>query len=161
MKPLTKDIYRVVLRKFLGVLLLFLINSSLVMAIENFPDSHNQDHHGTVELLENRDNSFEVYACNIIGYSSQCREYEILDGAKTTLAEIKTGCESMKGEFSNKACPKDKVLALCTDIIRNYHQPDVIYANHYYQGKTSIWSIPLIKEVCGDLGGEVLIEKSE
>lgn len=125
------------------------------MAIENYPASHNArlpDFSG--KKMKAIKNSSGVYACNLRNQSQQCREYEILVGAKTTLLDIKEGCESMGGDFSEARCPTDNMLGECSDIIRNYHQPDVIYLNRYYKTPTQIWTTDSITRVCGDLGGE-------
>lgn len=149
MKRVIKFIMSKAFSIYLGCLAL-IINASWVVAVENMQSS-----------FDHVSNASDVYACNIIHYSNQCREYEILDGAKTTLEDIKSGCESMKGSFLNNVCPTENLLAVCSDIIRNYHQPDMIYSNHYYLSKTSIWTIDLVEDVCGDLGGEFLIPKKQ
>lgn len=96
-----------------------------------------------------------IFSCNLYAYSKQCRKYEILEGAKTTLSEIQEGCESMGGIFSSEQCPSTNVLAECRDIIRNYHQPDVIYLNIYYESADLLWTLDTVTRVCGDLGGEL------
>lgn len=136
------------------VLFLILAKAPLVMAAENFPDSHNHQHHGIVGKKHQNDHVSDVYACDLFTHSNQCREYEILDGAKTSLSEIKEGCESMGGVFSNKVCSVQNVLSACKDIIRNYHQPDVIYSNYYYSDSLSKWTLESTRRVCSDLGGE-------
>lgn len=98
----------------------------------------------------------QTYSCNLIKLFSQCREYEVLATAKETLAELSEGCESMGGRFLKKACPADKALASCVDIVRNYHRPDVIYNNFYYTGEPSSWTLSGVARVCEDLGGELI-----
>jgi hypothetical protein len=141
-------------------LCLILIKTPLLMAVENFPDSHKHQHHQIVEKGQQQDNNSGLYTCDLLAYSNQCREYEILYGAKKTLFEIKDGCESMNGVFSNHVCSDQNVLSACRDIIRNYHQPDLIYSNYYYVGSpsNSHWSLESTKRVCSDLGGEFLSE---
>ena len=167
MKRSNKLTYSRAAGKFLGCLALLISAPSIVavesiavesMAIENFPDSHAHDH-ALVGSVETSTNMSEVYACNLIKNIHQCRDYEILDGATSTLTEIKNGCESMQGSFSPQACTKANLLASCRDIIRNYHQPDVIYTNHYYQGASSIWTDALVQEVCQELGGELWLKQ--
>jgi hypothetical protein len=137
---------------------LFLARTPPLMAVETFPDSHNNQHHEIVGKGQQQDNSSAVYTCDLLVYSNQCREYEVLEGANMTLSKIKDGCESMSGVFSKKACSDQEVLSTCRDIIRNYHQPDVIYSNYYYVGSSSNWNLESTKRVCSDLGGEFLSE---
>lgn len=96
-----------------------------------------------------------TYSCNLVSYSNQCREYEILASAKDTLDELTDGCESMGGKFQKVDCPDENYLASCVDIVRNYHRPDVIYNNLYYSGKPTQWNLESVERVCGDLGGEI------
>ncbi len=128
------------------------------MAIENFPDSHAHHHHEIVKKSNHMKEANQHFSCDLSAYSSQCREYEILENAKTTLEEIHDGCESMGGVFSQQKCPTTIRLSICSDIIRNYHQPDVIYSNIYYKGAPADWDIKTTERVCGDLGGEFLSE---
>lgn len=137
------------------LIVLSLLIPAVSMAIENFPESHEHHHH---EIVKSSSHQAERYACDLVSQTGQCREYEILDGAKTTLAEIKDGCESMKGLFTNSRCPEQNVLSVCSDIIRNYHQPDVIYSNYYFSGELTNWTIDSTRRVCSDLGGEFLAE---
>lgn len=96
----------------------------------------------------------DSYACDLRVVTNQCREYEVLDNAKNTLKELSDGCVSMGGRFSPEQCSEQLRLFICTDIIRNYHQPDVIYSNSYYDSAEGQWQEENTKRVCGDLGGE-------
>ena len=128
------------------------------MAIENFPDSYNHQEHEIVGKGQQNLKDSALFTCDLLAHSNQCREYEVLEGAKTSLSEIKDGCESMNGIFSRQACSNENKLSACRDIIRNYHQPDVIYSNYYYVGSPSNWTLDSTKRVCSDLGGEFLSE---
>ncbi|MFT6905346.1 MAG: hypothetical protein ACJAS1_002001 [Oleiphilaceae bacterium] len=139
-------------------LFLVLVKTPQLMAVDNFPDSRNHQHHDIVGKGQQQNNRSGIYTCDLLTHSNQCREYEVLEGAKTTLSDIKDGCESMSGSFSKHACSGQKVLSSCKDIIRNYHQPDVIYSNYYYIGSPSNWTFESTKRVCSDLGGEFLSE---
>ena len=146
--------------KQLAVFLVAVLHLSASVAVENFPDSHTHHHDAVIGHSHSAKNIkktilSDVYACNLYDYSKQCREYEILEGAKTTLSEIQEGCESMGGSFSAQRCPSNDILGECRDIIRNYHQPDVIYLNKYYHSETEVWTLEIITRVCGDLGGEL------
>lgn len=128
-----------------------------IMAIENFPDSHDDHHHHVVGNSYKENSANQRFSCDLRVYIGQCRDYEILDNAQTTLAEIKEGCESMSGLFSEQTCVETKRLSVCSDIIRNYHQPDVIYTNTYYEDQKSNWTVASTQRICGDLGGEFFI----
>jgi hypothetical protein len=142
--------------KKLITLMLFL-GTSFLMAVENYPDSHGHSHDQLRgQVGDEEQDGIQTYSCNLITYSNQCREYTILEEAKATFSELKDGCESMSGTFKNKVCPTENTMASCTDIVRNYHKPDVIYDNNYYLGLPSQWTKEIITRVCGDLGGEYL-----
>jgi hypothetical protein len=140
--------------------LTLIVSCTQVTAVENYPDSHSHNHkHKHEDIKEHTSNdavsNIKIYSCDLRSYSNQCREYSILASAKDTFNELKSGCESMKGSFNQSTCPVDNIIASCTDIVRNYHKPDVIYDNFYYQGKPSSWTKDVIVRVCGDLGGEL------
>lgn len=98
----------------------------------------------------------QTYSCDLRQTHSQCRRYSLLEGATETLAELKEGCESMGGAFQPVTCPDIGVSGICVDIVRNYHKPDVIYDNVYYQGQpSSPWTQNTMEEVCKNLGGEL------
>lgn len=136
--------------------LLLAVCSTELVAVENYPDSHNHEHNGMKEHADHkRAGNIKTYSCDLKAYSNQCREYRILASAVDTFQELKEGCESMSGRFKQTTCPAEEILTACTDIVRNYHKPDVIYDNYYYQGKPSAWTKEIITRVCGDLGGEL------
>jgi len=57
----------------------------------------NHDHHSRDYLIKKNPPLHGNYVCNLVSYSNQCREFEILEGAKTTIEDLKGGCESMGG----------------------------------------------------------------
>lgn len=139
--------------------LLLLSTCTKVMAVENYPDSHNhrltKTHNHEAHVKSGSRRNFQTYSCDLISYSNQCREYDILTSSRATVQELKDGCESMTGQFRQRLCPTKSMMASCEDIVRNYHKPDVIYNNLYYTGKPSFWTQEVIERVCGDLGGEL------
>jgi len=66
----------------------------------------NHDHHSRDYLIKKNPPLHGNYVCNLVSYSNQCREFEILEGAKTTIEDLKGGCESMGGGFSSNICPQ-------------------------------------------------------
>jgi hypothetical protein len=140
------------------IFLLALFCSVNVMSIENYPADHVHDHQQVKDKNYNQSHlkyNIKTYSCDLRSYSNQCREYSILEGAKDTFEELDEGCESMSGTFKQTICPSDEILTTCMDIVRNYHKPDVIYDNYYYQGNPSAWTKKTVMRVCGDLGGEL------
>jgi len=141
----------------LALVLLITLSPSYVTAVENYPDSHGHSHDLSRDHADHHPGEgTETYSCNLISYTNQCREYSVLEGAEDTFLDLKEGCESMSGAFKKTVCATEGLTATCTDIVRNYHKPDVIYDNYYYQGKPSNWSNNVIERVCGDLGGEFI-----
>jgi hypothetical protein len=72
-------------------------------------------------------------SCDMKNVNQQCRDYALLEMSKSTLEEMKEGCLSMGGSFSNTKCSDVAKIASCQNILRNYHAPDVIYSTTYYQ----------------------------
>lgn len=96
-----------------------------------------------------------LYTCNLITVSGQCREYQVLSGAKDRFFDLKDGCESMGGVFGQAECPTAKAIAKCADIVRNYNQPDVIYNNYYYRVEGLQLNGAFLSQVCAELGGDL------
>jgi hypothetical protein len=102
-------------------------------------------------------------SCDLRNTLQQCREYRLLANASESLAEMKEGCQSMGGKFSNEICPDSDIVGACNNLVRNYHQPDVIYNNVYYQSNKkseTVWIPDSIKQVCSDLGGVLFVQKN-
>lgn len=109
----------------------------------------------------------QTYSCDLRQTHSLCRRYSLLEGATETLAELKEGCESMGGRFEPVACPASDQAGACVDIVRNYHKPDVIYDNVYYNGTGQLdampqqehppWTPDTMAEICENLGGELQV----
>jgi len=144
-------------RTFLVALSLLLSFSS--PAVENYPHHHHHSHDHARHNHFQQGGPMKTYSCDLIDYSNQCRQYEILESANDKVEELTDGCSSMGGSFTAEQCPHDKeLLAECVDIVRNYHKPDVIYSNFYYAGSPSNWDKGTLDRVCGDLGGEFVAD---
>lgn len=115
-------------------------------------DVNNNDNYSTLPPSGNANTS--SYSCNLITHSGQCRTYQILASAQDSLTELQDGCESMTGIFEQAHCPSTNAIAKCTDIVRNYNQPDVIYDNYYYQVEGLQLHGASLAYVCGELGGD-------
>lgn len=98
-----------------------------------------------------------MHSCNLKAMNGQCRQYSLLESSQDTLADLRDGCESMGGKLVPSACPDADLVGSCVDIVRNYHKPDVIYDNFYYEGDASQWTRSSMQEVCGNLGGEPVL----
>ena len=102
-------------------------------------------------------------SCDLRVQLEQCREYSVLASASETLAEMQAGCTSMGGKFSNVKCPDENSIGACVNVVRNYHRPDVIYDNLYYQSQSQTGAkeprkLEELKQICADLGGSFLTQ---
>ncbi len=101
------------------------------------------------------------YSCSLIQYSAICRNYQLAPDDKLTLNELKEGCESMpEAKFSTGPCPSDRSVSQCVDIIRDHHNPGVVYGNVYYSTDKKSWSPQEVERVCRDLEGTYVAIKT-
>lgn len=115
------------------------------------PHEHEHEHHHAPAATV-IDNS---YSCDLRSAFAQCRHYSVLRDASASLANVEESCQSLQGVFQRAPCPKERRAAICSNIVRNLHQPDILYDNHYYAGYDTQWSQDDLVRVCGDLGGDL------
>lgn len=98
-------------------------------------------------------------SCDLRAQLKQCRQYSVLASATETRAEMEAGCTSMGGQFSYETCPDENRIGACVNVVRNYHRPDVIYDNLYYQPQKATKEgrkLEELEQTCADLGGSFL-----
>lgn len=113
------------------------------------PHDHASDHAPATKVIDSS------YSCDLRNAFAQCRHFSVLRDASASLANVEESCQSLQGVFQRAPCPKENRVAICTNIVRNLHQPDILYDNHYYAGYDTQWPQDDLTRVCGDLGGEL------
>ncbi|MCP5206538.1 MAG: hypothetical protein H7A01_04980 [Hahellaceae bacterium] len=137
------------------VLTFFLLICSLHVIATPSAESTKYGGNSTPALSLPENTNTTLYRCNLITSSGQCREYQILSGAQDSLSDLQDGCKSMAGIFDQTECPAANAIAKCSDIVRNYNQPDVIYDNYYYRVEGLQLHGASLAYVCGELGGDL------
>jgi hypothetical protein len=122
------------------------------------PDAHLLKEQRTVRrrLATLRDG--EIYSCQLMSFSHQCREYPMLKAEPDKLAALKASCESLPNAQLVKAhCPQANQLAQCQNIVRNHHDPKtLVYNNIYYSGPNSPWNTQDVQRICADMEGRMV-----
>ena len=99
-----------------------------------------------------------TYSCNLASHSNICRQYAIPLNRHDQIAELSEACETIpEAKFRKAPCDTTHLAGRCVKIVRDHHNPDIVYDNYYYQSESSPWNASEVERVCTDLEGQTAI----